>query len=58
MTGHEVISRMPRPLPRIVLLTASGAEEVTDTLASGPLYYLPKDAGADALEMILHSLHI
>ena len=57
MNGQEVIARMPRPLPRIVLLTASDASEVNETLASGPLYYLPKEAGPDALSMILGSLH-
>ncbi len=57
MDGHEVISRMPRPLPRIVLLTGSDASEVNETLASGPLYYLPKEAGTEALSMILGSLH-
>jgi CheY-like chemotaxis protein len=57
MDGQEVIARMPRPLPRIVLLTASDAGEVIDTLASGPLYYMPKDGGTDTLPLVLGSLH-
>ncbi len=57
MDGQEVIARMPRPLPKVVLLTASDASDVNETLASGPLYYLPKEAGTDALSLILGSLH-
>ena len=56
MSGHEVIDRMPRPLPRIVLLTASDLEDVGGTLATGPLYYVQKEGGADALSLILPSL--
>jgi two-component system, chemotaxis family, chemotaxis protein CheY len=56
MDGAEVIARMPRPLPRVVLLTAADADAVGDTLASGPLYYLPKDSGTDGLSLLLPSL--
>lgn len=56
MSGQEVIKHLPRPLPRIVLLTSAAAEEVGGTLGTTQAYYLPKDAGPDALSLILQSL--
>jgi two-component system, chemotaxis family, chemotaxis protein CheY len=56
LSGKDVIARMPRPLPRIVLLTSAAADELGDALSERPCYYLPKDAGADALSLIVHSL--
>jgi CheY-like chemotaxis protein len=56
LSGTEVIERMRPPLPRIVLLTSAEAHELGDALAERPCYYLPKDAGAEALSLIVHSL--
>lgn len=56
MSGGEVMEQLPRPQPRIVLLTSAAAEEVGGTLGTSPAYYLPKDAGPDALSLILQSL--
>lgn len=57
MSGAEVIEQLPDPATRVVLLTSSTAQDVNRTLSSGPFYYLPKDAGNDALSLILQSLH-
>ena len=56
LSGTEVIDRMRPPLPRIVLLTSTRAEDLGDALSERPCYYLPKDAGAEALSLIINSL--
>jgi CheY-like chemotaxis protein len=56
LSGSEVITRMRTPLPRIVLLTAAEAGEIGDALSARPCYYLPKDAGPEALSLIMRSL--
>jgi CheY-like chemotaxis protein len=56
LSGTEVIARMPEPTPRVVLLTSAPAEQVRDILSNHPCYYLPKDAGPDALTLIIRSL--
>ncbi|HZA14467.1 MAG TPA: response regulator [Myxococcaceae bacterium] len=56
LSGTEVMARMPDPAPRIVLLTSLPAERLGDALSQRPCYYLPKDAGADALRLMVRSL--
>ncbi|MBX5481706.1 MAG: response regulator [Myxococcaceae bacterium] len=56
LSGYDVIARLPDPSTRVVLLTASSAQEVGDTLNKTAAYYLPKDAGEEALGLILESL--
>ena len=56
LSGTEVMARLPDPAPRVVLLTSAPAERMGDALARHPSYYLPKDAGPDALTLIIRSL--
>jgi len=56
LSGAEVIARMRPPLPQIVLLTAAPTDELGDALSASPCYYLPKDAGTEALSLIVKSL--
>ncbi|HEY8208287.1 MAG TPA: response regulator [Myxococcaceae bacterium] len=56
MSGEEVMRRMHSPAPRVVLVTNARADEVSRALSSGPFYYLPKDASADQLQLLLSSL--
>lgn len=56
LSGRDVIARMPDPAPRIVLLTSAPVEHLGGALSDRPCYYLPKDAGPDALTLIVRSL--
>lgn len=56
MSGAEVAAKLRGRAPRVVFLTSSPAQDMTEVLASGPHYYLPKGAGREELSLILQSL--
>jgi two-component system, chemotaxis family, chemotaxis protein CheY len=56
MSGEDVLERLPKGAPRIVLLTSASAQEVGMALGTGPHYYLPKGANREQLSMMLQSL--
>lgn len=56
LSGEDVLARLPADGPRVVLLTAAGMDEVQQALGRRPHYYLSKDAGRDALALMLQSL--
>ena len=56
MNGDEVVRRMQNPDTRVVFVTAASPKEASSALASGPHYYLPKDASLHQLSLLLQSL--
>jgi CheY-like chemotaxis protein len=57
LSGEEVLARLPaHDGPRVVLLTAADMDQVQQALGRRPHYYLSKDAGRDALALLLQSL--
>jgi CheY-like chemotaxis protein len=57
MSGREVAERMPRgDDTRVVFVTSAAPKDAGSALASGPHYYLPKDASLHQLSLLLQSL--
>lgn len=56
MDGEEVIKKLPRPAPRVVLMTAADHAAVGHALAKGAQYYLPKGSSREAFSLLLDSL--
>src|SRR5205823_4666799 len=56
MSGEEVARRVSAHGPKVVLVTNAAADEVSGALATGALYFLPKDASPGQLQLLLSSL--